>query len=163
MMLAGVCTGLGEYLSIDPAIPRVVFVVMAVLGGSGVVLYALLWLIIPEEPKGQRPARSILQDIMEHSMEHPKKAEDIVENTEQMAQQFGESVKEEAAKVKKAWKSGHSESEGHGSFTAGLILLTLGALFLMQNYMEIDFGKLWPVILVVMGLGILLKSVGRRS
>lgn len=47
-IIAGVCTGLGEYFSIDPVIFRVAFVLLALGGGSGVLLYAILWIIMPE-------------------------------------------------------------------------------------------------------------------
>ena len=45
----GVCGGLGAYFGVDPVIFRVVFAVLAVFGGAGVLLYLLLWLAIPEE------------------------------------------------------------------------------------------------------------------
>jgi len=48
--LAGVCGGLAEYFNLDATLIRVLFVVLAVLGGSGVVLYAALWIIVPREP-----------------------------------------------------------------------------------------------------------------
>ena len=48
-MLGGVCGGLAQLLDIDPTIVRVVFVFLALLGGHGVLLYLILWLIMPPE------------------------------------------------------------------------------------------------------------------
>ena len=48
--VAGVCGGLAEYFNLDTTLIRVLFVVLAVLGGSGVVLYIALWIIVPREP-----------------------------------------------------------------------------------------------------------------
>ena len=48
--VAGVCGGLAQYFNIDPTLIRVLFVVLAVLGGSGLVLYLALWIIVPKEP-----------------------------------------------------------------------------------------------------------------
>jgi phage shock protein C len=48
-MLAGVCGGLAEYFNLDPTLIRVLFIVLAVLGGSGVVLYLAMWIIVPKE------------------------------------------------------------------------------------------------------------------
>jgi phage shock protein C len=48
--VAGVCGGLAQYFNIDPTLIRVLFVVLAVLGGSGLVLYLALWIIVPREP-----------------------------------------------------------------------------------------------------------------
>jgi phage shock protein C len=48
--LAGVCGGLAQYFNIDATLIRVLFVVLAVLGGSGLVIYLVLWIIVPREP-----------------------------------------------------------------------------------------------------------------
>lgn len=48
-MLGGVAGGLAEYFEIDPTLVRIVFVVLALAGGPGVLLYILLWLVMPEE------------------------------------------------------------------------------------------------------------------
>jgi phage shock protein C len=46
-MLAGICGGLGQYFGVDPVWFRLALVVLA-LGGAGVVIYLVAWLIIPE-------------------------------------------------------------------------------------------------------------------
>lgn len=164
-ILAGICGGLGEYLEFDPVIIRVAFVVAGFIGGSGVVLYALLWLVIPEASKGKTKPRSILQELIEQNMEKKeetaKKAETKASQEEAAESDWKETVAEEVTELKKEWK--RRESDGRGSLVGGLVLLTLGVLFLAQNFLDFDFGKLWPVLLVVIGLGILIKSVGRRS
>jgi phage shock protein C len=48
--LAGVCGGLAEHFNMDATLLRVLFVVLAVLGGSGVVIYVAMWIIVPQEP-----------------------------------------------------------------------------------------------------------------
>lgn len=48
--LAGVCGGLARYFNIDATLIRVLFVLLAVLGGSGLVLYVAMWIIVPKEP-----------------------------------------------------------------------------------------------------------------
>jgi phage shock protein PspC (stress-responsive transcriptional regulator) len=54
-IVAGVCAGLARRLRIDPIILRVAFVAAAVAGGTGVIIYGLAWLMIPdeEEPGGR--------------------------------------------------------------------------------------------------------------
>ncbi len=47
--IAGVAGGLGKHLNIDPTVLRVLFVVLALFGGAGLVLYGVAWLIVPEE------------------------------------------------------------------------------------------------------------------
>jgi phage shock protein C len=51
-VLFGVCGGLGRYLGIDPVIVRIAVVALTVFGGSGVVLYLIGLVAIPEEPEG---------------------------------------------------------------------------------------------------------------
>lgn len=48
--IAGVCGGIGKYLEVDPTIIRIVFFVLAVLYGFGVLAYIIMWAIIPKEP-----------------------------------------------------------------------------------------------------------------
>jgi phage shock protein C len=45
--LAGVCGGLGEYLGIDPTLVRLVFVLLTLYSGHGLLLYIILWLVTP--------------------------------------------------------------------------------------------------------------------
>ncbi|MCY4070714.1 MAG: PspC domain-containing protein [Chloroflexi bacterium] len=49
--LAGVCGGIADYLAVDPTIIRIIWVLFAIAGGPGVVLYIILAAIIPEEPE----------------------------------------------------------------------------------------------------------------
>jgi phage shock protein PspC (stress-responsive transcriptional regulator) len=48
-MIGGVCGGLGRYVGIDPIIFRIVLAALAIFGGVGLLLYALGWLLIPED------------------------------------------------------------------------------------------------------------------
>jgi phage shock protein C len=48
-MIAGVCTGLARYFNIDATLVRIIFAVLALFGLGGVVLYLILWLIMPQE------------------------------------------------------------------------------------------------------------------
>jgi len=48
--LSGVCGGLGEYTGIDANVVRVLFIVLAVLGGAGLIIYLAMWIIVPQEP-----------------------------------------------------------------------------------------------------------------
>ena len=46
-VVGGVCGGLAEYTGIDTALWRVAFVALTLLGGSGALFYAVLWLLMP--------------------------------------------------------------------------------------------------------------------
>jgi phage shock protein C len=51
-MLAGVCGGLGQYLGIDSTVVRLIFVLLALAGGPGILAYIILWLVVPEAGAG---------------------------------------------------------------------------------------------------------------
>ena len=48
--LAGVCGGLGEYLNMDPTIIRLIWVLISLAAGSGLIAYLICALVIPEKP-----------------------------------------------------------------------------------------------------------------
>ena len=48
-MIAGVCSGLAEYINIDPTIVRLIWALIA-LSGAGLLAYLIAAIIIPEKP-----------------------------------------------------------------------------------------------------------------
>jgi len=51
--IAGVCGGFAAYSGLDANVVRLVMVLLAVLGGSGIVLYLVAWAIVPLEDVAQ--------------------------------------------------------------------------------------------------------------
>jgi phage shock protein C len=50
-MIVGVCAGLADFFGIDPTVVRLLFVVGTLLGfGSFILLYVVLFIVVPEEP-----------------------------------------------------------------------------------------------------------------
>jgi phage shock protein PspC (stress-responsive transcriptional regulator) len=66
-ILAGVCGGLGRYFDIAPAVFRLGFVVLTVLGGAGILVYLAAVLVIPKEGEDA----SIAEDILRKRRDHP--------------------------------------------------------------------------------------------
>ncbi len=48
-MIAGVCAGIANYFGIDPTIVRVLYVLMVLFAGFGILLYIILWIVIPKQ------------------------------------------------------------------------------------------------------------------
>lgn len=48
-MVGGVCGGLAQYLNVDVTLVRLFFVLLTLAGGSGVLLYIIMWIVIPLE------------------------------------------------------------------------------------------------------------------
>ena len=49
--LAGVCAGIADYLGVDVSLVRIAWVLFAIAGGPGVLLYIIMAAIVPEEPE----------------------------------------------------------------------------------------------------------------
>ena len=47
-MIAGVCGGLAEYLGMDATIVRVIYALLVLFGGVGILLYLILALLMPK-------------------------------------------------------------------------------------------------------------------
>ncbi|MGA4994293.1 PspC domain-containing protein [Nonomuraea bangladeshensis] len=60
-IVAGVCSGIGEYVGIDPNLIRIALAVVTLFGGLGVGVYAIGWLLIPDE----KSDTSVLQNIID--------------------------------------------------------------------------------------------------
>lgn len=50
-MIAGICGGLAEYFGIDPTWMRLIFILLFFLGGSALIIYLILWIIVPLAPE----------------------------------------------------------------------------------------------------------------
>lgn len=46
--IAGVCGGIATYLGIDPIVVRIIFLVLFLGCGSGLLIYLIVWLLTPE-------------------------------------------------------------------------------------------------------------------
>jgi phage shock protein C len=64
-MIGGVCGGLAEYSAIDPLLWRVGFVALTLAGGSGVLVYLLLWVLMPPAPRRPEDRPGRLEEFVE--------------------------------------------------------------------------------------------------
>ena len=72
-MISGVCGGLGDFFGIDSTLIRVIFALLAIFGGSGIVIYLVMWLIVPEEP---------LAEVKQTPVSMETRSEDIPDKAE---------------------------------------------------------------------------------
>lgn len=64
-VIAGVCAGMAEFFDLDPVIVRLIFVSVTLLGGSGVFLYLILWIVIPSESQIGKQSDEYVKDNLE--------------------------------------------------------------------------------------------------
>lgn len=137
-MLGGVCGGLAEYFEIDPVIVRLIFVLAVIFGGSGILAYIILWIIIPQKPYIITP--------FNQNNPTPSDSGDTSEEKKTENQNFTMNASLENKESKK-------------SIYAGAFLILLGGIFLLDNFVpRFDFGDFWPVILIGIGIAIILNA-----
>lgn len=62
-VIAGVCGGVGQYFGIDAVLVRLIMVALVFAGGVTILLYPILWLVMPQDGLGQATLREGLQDM----------------------------------------------------------------------------------------------------
>lgn len=80
-ILGGVSSGLAAYWGMDPTIIRIVFIVITVMGFAGVIIYLILWIIMPEaktvaqklEMRGEPVNISNIGNFFREEFEHVKR------------------------------------------------------------------------------------------
>lgn len=159
-MIGGVCGGLADYFGVDPTLVRVAAVLLAVANGVGVIAYIILLVVVPEE--GDKP--------MYASWADSKGASDVTAPAEQ-APPSPESAPAPAPEpapapvapaTPPAPVTPTQPAPRRGGLTGGIILIVIGGVFLASQFVPgLDIEKLWPLILVAVGVSMLLRS-GRR-
>lgn len=77
-MLLGVCGGLGEHFDIDPTILRLLFVLGLFLGGTSIVLYIVLAVIMPSDRSMELEPRDAARQTLDEAIDDLKVATDKV-------------------------------------------------------------------------------------
>ena len=144
-VFGGVAGGIAEYFDIDPIIIRLLFVIIAFAGGGGVIVYLILWIALPLEP--------ITPFTMNMGSSEPFNA----------ANPGDPSTSEFTAGSSNPFEV-PAKPENRNSLIGGIVLISLGIIFLANRFIpNIDFGDLWPLVLVVLGGVLIATSLAERK
>lgn len=140
-MIGGVCGGLGRYLGIDATLVRLFFVLLVLADGVGLLIYLAMWLVVPREDQTEATT-------MEGTIRAG--AEEIAER----ARELGSDLREAA----------RGGPHPQAALLIGAVLIVMGMVFFVQNLhlpwlAWLNFGALWPLLLVVAGLALLMRRV----
>jgi phage shock protein C len=130
-VIAGICSGLGQYFNSDPILFRFAFLALLFAGGSSIFIYIILWIVLPSEPIATKSETIYTETI----------------NASDAGNQINE-----------------IQSTDSTSLVFGLLLISGGVLLLLNNlipYLKIQ--KLWPVILIMIGLGLLFNKKKNKN
>ena len=129
-VIGGVCSGLANYFDIDASLVRVLFAIAFFVFSSGLWIYLLLWLVMPAATVGKAEASYYVSPDG---------------TTEVSSEETNEVVKEPV--------------QNKGSLVAGLILIGIGALGLLNRYIpELNWSTAWPILLIVLGIFLIIPK-----
>jgi len=145
-MIFGVCGGLAEYFDIDPVLVRLIFLLLLIPGGVGLLAYIILAIVTPTESKVSLPPREAARESIREMAEEVK---GVGEELRDAFRGPGSGQEREEAARPARWG---------GRELAGIVLILLGITFLLdQLFPWFELEKLWPLILIVIGLALLLR------
>lgn len=129
-VFGGVAGGLAEYFGLDPVLMRVIFVIITLINGIGIILYIILWIVIPEIP---------------FEMAYKANPEDHTRKSE--SQEPGLSSIEQ-------------KHESKGRIVVGIILIIIGALFFLEKMIpSFSFEDFFPALLIIIGIALIWNSI----
>ena len=178
-VVAGVAGGLAERMGLDPSLVRIIWALL-IIASSGVflVIYIIMAIVVPEEedlggfspmpppagvaygfgapaptdPAGQPVAGAAPSPGPSGWASAPGPT------TSQLRSQ----VRAQRRAAREARRAQHGP--GRGGVVVGVVLILLGAWFLLREYVpEIDFDRVWPFLLLAIGVGMLVFSFGGRG
>nr|WP_068890116.1 PspC domain-containing protein [Pedobacter panaciterrae] len=171
-VIAGVSSGIAEYMEVDVTIIRLLFVLSTIfLVGTGILVYIIMWIVVPVN---NDPAKrfSKFNEFYKGPQNNPFNSPNAFTQPHQNPETPNPSQSQ-------AWTS---STFNEGGFTAeqkqpefkpyrksdtgrtvgGLFLLVIGLYFLMNEFNIIPFwfsiSKLWPLVFVAIGVSFILKS-----
>jgi phage shock protein C len=139
-VLGGVAAGFGRYLDVDPVLARLAFVLLAFVNGLGVLFYLVCWFLMPRAD-----------------------AAGAATPVETAASTGFENLREAGSQIAAEVRHGVPDPAS-AQLAIGSVLIVAGGLLLLHNLGWLHwpywmrFETLWPLLLVALGVGLVLKS-----
>ncbi|MCU0679216.1 MAG: PspC domain-containing protein, partial [Planctomycetes bacterium] len=133
VVIAGVCSGLAVYFGVDPLIIRLIFIVLALANGLGILIYIIFWLIV------SKAATSVEKLEMRGAPANLKKIEEAVKKKSTQARELGRDALRSFRQNRSALF--------YRIIALPVKIIEVGALFIKKL-----FGAVGPVLLIFFGL-----------
>lgn len=141
-VIGGVAGGLADYLNLDPVLIRVLFVIITLINGLGILLYIILWIVVQEEP------------YQAYSYEMGSSSEPSDTENENRSNEHKQPEPKQPVQKK----------NGKGRVIAGVVLISLGFIFLAENWFpHFDFSDILPLALVGAGIWLVVNSLNKKE
>ncbi|MCD4773875.1 MAG: PspC domain-containing protein [Bacteroidales bacterium] len=136
-VIGGVAGGIAENLRTDPTLIRIIFILVALFGGGGLLVYVILWIALPLEP-------------VQYFTDQNQNPENGKADPNFQSESFNE-------------QNNFNHNKNQGNLIAGLIMISIGVIFLIDRFVpRIDFGDLWPLVLVIAGVALIRASYVKK-
>ncbi|UKT64350.1 PspC domain-containing protein [Pedobacter mucosus] len=166
-MIAGVASGLADYMQVEVTIVRLLFALSAIfMAGGGLIAYIIMWIIVPvnNDPAARF---SKFNDYFKKNPNVPPFSthDPLNTNAGSGSVNWTQPVNEGSQKNPFETHTDFSQfnkPNDTGRTIGGLLLLVVGCFFLMREFDLIPdffrFRNLWPLIFIALGIGIIAKS-----
>lgn len=152
-VFGGVCGGLAAWLGVSPLVVRIVFMLLAMANGTGLAVYVALWLLVPREGAAGAPREQVVQENLQE--------------ISSQAQALGKTrpLSPDAAQPSAVPENAGATRGGTGRqwlLLFGAAFVALGVLVLLDNLgllWWLSLGKLWPLVLIGLGVVVLLNNL----
>lgn len=135
-VIAGIAGGLGEYLDIDPILIRIIIVLITIFHGVGILIYIIMWIVVPEEPY-----KNIFQ----------AGSEDSIGNS------FTETGED-------SFNKQPVKTSDNGRVIVGVILIAIGIIFLLERFLPVfDFELVFSSGLIILGLALIFNFFNKTE
>ena len=160
-VLGGVCSGLAEYFEMDVTVVRLLFAFTFFIMGVGFIPYIILWIVLPKKGYLYNNYNNPTVDYTVPPQQPADQPGQPQQGNPNSGNPFGGNpfggnpVGEMPPKQK-----------SHAGIIIGFVLIMIGGAILLDNYdlfPDIDFERLWPVILVFVGGALILSGQKRRE
>jgi phage shock protein C len=166
-VLGGVAGGVAEYLELDPALVRVAWAILILAtGGAFLVLYVIMWIVVPEAPPGTESGRPWAPGGAPVSATDTPGATDAP-GANAAAAPSADPGAAQPSSIAQDWRARRGErhgGSGGGALVFGSLLILVGAWLLARNYFPLlDADRIWPIAVILLGVLLLLGALRPRS
>ncbi|NTW22431.1 PspC domain-containing protein [Candidatus Falkowbacteria bacterium] len=132
-IIFGVCGGLANHYELDATLIRILFILLALTNGVGIVLYLILAIMMP------------LEDGTEEGISREAKAKELAGEIGQKAKALGQEMKENQTL---RWRSRN---------VFGGVVVFIGVIMLLERvapfvFHWVNWGVIWPLLIIFLGL-----------
>lgn len=152
-VISGVCGGIADYFDIDPTVVRLIAVALAIASfGTAAIAYLVMAIVVPEEPLG----------IFEGSGSSVAETPEAPTQVQPYPEPGSPPAPPPPTPPSYPSEGGQPPSAHHprrGGIWFGIVLVIIGALLLASQFAPgLDLWRLWPLIIVIIGIRILFRG-----